>query len=419
MHYFNSTDLGKIHQLLPDDQLAGLFPTKKPQGAKPWLSNAGKIRLMLLKHYSGLSDEKLVERLNTDWAYQVFCHLTLLPGELIKDRSLVTRVRKEVSALGWSCLQNLFQNHWKPLLSSQELKTLLMDASCYESWIRYPTDVKLIWESCQWIHRGIVGLCSTLSLRQPRNKFLAQQKKYMTYARRRKKTYHQTQRLRRSLLYLLEKLVGQLQDIFDAHQINWMGKAFYQRLKTIKTVIVQQKYLLNRPSSSLPKRIVSLAKPYIRPIVRGKENKPTEFGAKAHITLTAGLAWIEHLSFDAFHEGIRLKKAVIKHEHIFGQCKMLGADNIYPTNENRRFITQRKIQTCFAKKGPKPLSLQEKQVQGIIYKARASQMEGIFGNQKNHYLLTKVKARSQPAEEIWIFFGILTANAVKLAKLAA
>ena len=374
---------------------------------------------MLLKHYSGLSDEKLVERLNTDWAYQSFCHLTLLPGEVIKDRSLVTRVRKEVSALGWSRLQNLFKSHWKPLLSPQERQTLLMDATCYESWVRYPTDVKLLWESCQWIHQGIIGLCSMLSLRRPRNKFLAQQKKYMNYARRRKKTYHQTQRLRRSLLYLLEKLVGQLQDIFDVHQIKWMGKTFYQRLKTIKTVIVQQKYLLNRPSSSLPKRIVSLAKPYIRPIVRGKENKPTEFGAKAHITLTAGLAWIEHLSFDAFHEGIRLKKAVIKHEHIFGQCKMLGADNIYPTNENRRFITQRKIQTCFAKKGPKPLSSQEKQVKTIIYKARASQMEGIFGNQKNHYLLTKVKARSQPAEEIWIFFGILTANAVKLAKLAA
>ncbi len=279
--------------------------------------------------------------------------------------------------------------------------------------------IKLIWESCQWIHQSIIGLCSILSLRRPRNKFLAQQKKYMSYARRRKKTYQQTQRLRRSLLYLLEKLVGQLQDLFDAHQINWMGKTFYQRLKTIKTIIVQQKYLLNKPSSTLAKRIVSLAKPYVRPIVRGKETKPTEFGAKAHITLTAGLAWIEHLSFEAFHEGIRLKKAVIKHEHIFGHCKMLGADNIYPTNENRRFITQRKIQTCFAKKGPKPLSLQEKQVQGIIYKARASQMEGVFGNQKNHYLLTKVKARSQPAEEIWIFFGILTANAVKLAKQAA
>ncbi len=129
MHYFNSTELGKIHPLLPDDQFAGLFPTKKPQGAKPWLTSAGKIRLMLLKHYSGLSDEKLVERLNTDWVYQVFCHLELLPGEIIKDQSLVTRVGKEVSALGWSRLQNLFQSHWKPLLSPQELKTLLMDAS--------------------------------------------------------------------------------------------------------------------------------------------------------------------------------------------------------------------------------------------------------------------------------------------------
>jgi len=38
-------------------------------------------------------------------------------------------------------------------------------------------------------------------------------------------------------------------------------------------------------------------------------------------------------------------------------------------------------------------------------------LEGSFGNEKNHYLLNKIKARTQPTEVAWIFFGMLAANA--------
>ena len=44
-------------------------------------------------------------------------------------------------------------------------------------------------------------------------------------------------------------------------------------------------------------------------------------------------------------------------------------------------------------------------------------MEGGFGNHKNHYLLGKIKARTQPTEITWILFGVLAANAVKVAAL--
>ena len=49
-------------------------------------------------------------------------------------------------------------------------------------------------------------------------------------------------------------------------------------------------------------------------------------------------------------------------------------------------------------------------------RARATVMEGSFGNEKNHYGLQKIKARTEQTETTWIFFGIMTANAVKIAK---
>ncbi|MEM0940591.1 MAG: hypothetical protein AAGI25_12500, partial [Bacteroidota bacterium] len=51
-----------------------------------------------------------------------------------------------------------------------------------------------------------------------------------------------------------------------------------------------------------------------------------------------------------------------------------------------------------------------------IGKTRSTRLEGSFGHEKNHYGLRKVKALSQSTENVWVFFGIMTANAVWLSK---
>jgi hypothetical protein len=58
-------------------------------------------------------------------------------------------------------------------------------------------------------------------------------------------------------------------------------------------------------------RIVSISQPYVGPIVRGKVNKAVEFGSKLSVSLTgSGLARVDHLRWDAFHEGLDLKSQV-------------------------------------------------------------------------------------------------------------
>ena len=49
----------------------------------------------------------------------------------------------------------------------------------------------------------------------------------------------------------------------------------------------------------------------------------------------------------------------------------------------------------------------------------ATRLEGSFGTQKLHYSLLKVRARTQATELLWIYFGIHTANAVKMIKKIA
>lgn len=181
----------------------------------------------------------------------------------------------------------------------------------------------------------------------------------------------------------------------------------------------------------MPGRIVSLHKPYIRPIVRGKENSRTEFGAKVNTWQAGGLNFIEHFSFEAFHEGVRLKEAIAFHRKHFGQLDRLAADAIYATNSNRSYCSEEGISTSFKPKGRRTsdaqLRKEEDQQRSELGKARSTELEGSYGNDKNHYGLRKIKARNEHTEitltifhisglKTWIFFGMMTANAMQVAR---
>ena len=108
----------------------------------------------------------------------------------------------------------------------------------------------------------------------------------------------------------------------------------------------QQKNHFNSGDSreSIPNRIVSVSKPSIRPIVRGKETKTVEFGAKCNNILIDGISFIEKLSFNAFNEGTRLKHCVSLAEKLTGvSVKKIGGDQGYSGNDNRTFCKENGI----------------------------------------------------------------------------
>ena len=82
-------------------------------------------------------------------------------------------------------------------------------------------------------------------------------------------------------------------------------------------------------------------------------------------------------------------------------------------NANRKFCTKYGISTSFVRKGraakDEPL---RKVLRSELSKERATRLEGSFGTQKQHYSLSRIKARNRKTEILWIFFGIHTANAI-------
>lgn len=172
---------------------------------------------------------------------------------------------------------------------------------------------------------------------------------------------------------------------------------------------------------SIPNRIVSVNKPYVRPIVRGKEIKKVEFGAKCNNILIDGMSFIEKLSFNAFNEGTRLVHCVKLAEKLFGEkITKIGGDCSYSGNDNRTFCSDENIVTSFVQKGKKrEASASVSLVRKELARVRATAMEGSFGTQKEHYGLKRINGRIKKTEILIIFFGIHTANAVQLARRIA
>jgi hypothetical protein len=412
---FYQTDLGKIYLAIPWEELVQILGLKQEsKGPASIFSPRGKVALMFLKHYCACSDRKLIEQFNGNIYYQIFCDTLLSPGDHLTNYKIVSQIRCELSELmNIDDLEKVLMQKWRPYMTN--LNSVTCDATCYESNIRYPTDVKLLWESTEWVYNQIQLISKRLKLRMPRTKYRKWSRRNVSYSKMRKKTRKKRRSLTRGLLRLLTKLEKELTHLEQIIPSLKTTAEYKKRRLAIQTLLSQQRdkfYEGIRPKGA----IVSIDKPYVRPIVRGKEVKPVEFGAKVHKLQIDGISFIEHLSFDAFNESTRMSQTIYKAQSLsHTEVKILGADAIYATNANRKLLTKKEIRTDFKIKGrPGRHHEHKSQIAKMITKERASRLEGSFGTDKEYFLLKKIKARTEKTERLWIFFGIHTSNALNI-----
>ena len=162
--------------------------------------------------------------------------------------------------------------------------------------------------------------------------------------------------------------------------------------------------------------------PHVRPIVRGKLNKAVEFGAKLGVSLGGdGIACVDHLSWDAYHEGHDLPGQVEAYRKRHGYyLEKLLADPIYGTRDNRKYLKKKGIRFAGKPLGrPPKMSSAENTInrrqRQQDYRERIP-VEGKFGQGKNGYGLDYIRARSAKTSEAWIRSIFLVMNLLVLIK---
>jgi transposase, IS5 family len=159
-------------------------------------------------------------------------------------------------------------------------------------------------------------------------------------------------------------------------------------------------------------RIVSLAQPHLRPIVRGKAGTPVEFGAKIAISCVDGYVFLDHLDWNNFNESTDLPEQIEPFKHRFGHYPAsVHADRIYRTRANLQYCQERGIRLSGKPLGrPKQSEQAQLRKQAQADAAIRNQVEGKFGVGKRRFSLARVMAKLAPTAETAIAVTFLVMN---------
>ena len=329
---------------------ASMFPGIKGCVAKPCRMVIGSF---IIQQRMGFSDRDLVKQIQENPYYQYFIGLEsfqhtppFVPTLLVewRKRINVSFVIKANDAL-CDAMPKERRNKKSFGLSSRGtlVATQVCDATVAPQNIRFPQDTSLLNEARIKLEKMIDRFCSQYGLKKPRMYRKVAHKEYLAFAKSKKPSIDRIRlTIRQQLGYVSRDLKYVDSFIQGGYELE---RKFLDDLETIRKVYEQQKYMLENNTHKVADRIVSISQPYVRPVVRGKVSKPTEFGAKLHLSVDEyGFARIEYLSFDAYNEGPMLIQALEAYKYHHG-CypERVLVDQIYRTRPNIAFCQKNGI----------------------------------------------------------------------------
>lgn len=292
--------------------------------------------------------------------------------------------------------------------------TLIMDATCAPQDIRYPQDLSLLNECREKLEGLIDELCEQREeIEKPRTYRKNARRDYLHVARKRKKSAKEIHRGIGKQLRYIRRDLGHIDTLLP------LGCTLTPRqtelLQVLKMLFEQQLFMFENCCHTVENRIVSIAQPWLRPIVRGKAKAPTEFGAKLDISVADGFVRLEHQSFDAYNEAETLQEVVERyHERTGHYPERVLADKIYRNRSNLVFCKKHHIRLSGPALGrPSKNPSADKKSQHVDECDRI-EVERAFSHAKGKFGLGLIRARLHGTTRSAIALSIVALNLARI-----
>ena len=461
----------KLSDCIPWDELAESYhKTLCSMSGRPAKDARIVIGAVIIKHKLSVSDEETVEQIRENPYLQYFiglkgfrCKAPFAPSLLVDVRkrmgqrvfdefheAIIETVehkrRKEPvkvddgdnDASGYSDAESgdstLSAHADKPIAkdSPENHGKLILDATVAEQAIRFPTDLGLLNEAREISERIIDELYAKSNQSQkkkPRTYREIARKAYLSLAKLKRPSNKKRRTGIKQQLQFLRRNLGHIEELLTEYPHgapiplpNWLLSRYWVLLH-----LYHQQYEMHKTNTRrCDDRIVSISQPYIRPIIRGKQGKTAEFGAKISVSLTSkGLAHVDKLHWNAQHEGHDLQEQVEAYKKRYG-CypEAVIADMIYGSRANRSFLEQNNIRFSGKPLGRPPKITPENKDEMKRLKVQRRQeyreripIEGKFGQGKYGYRLNNIRARRADTSVAWINSIFLVMNLLVLARV--
>ena len=414
-----------------EKRYAKLFTNRKGNVAKPLRLALGAC---IIQAEYGYSDEETALQIQENPYLQYFCGYPGYDDERLPfDASLMVYFRKRLTPevlgeINEMILRDAKERQEKeaeqdrnddddsaPPSGGGNSGTLIVDATCAPSNIRFPQDVSLLDEARENAEQIIDTLQEQSKEKKPRTYRNKAHKDSLKYMRSRKHTEKKTREaIRKQLQYLRRDLV-----IIDSMlQSNLqLPPKWRTRMATLPKIYEQQRYMYDNHTHSVPDRIVSVSQPFIRPIVRGKAGKPVEFGAKLDISVSDGWTRLECWSFDAYNEATRLTETIERYKAREGHWpERVLADKIYRNRENLSYCKAHGIRLSGPALGRPKKDEQSDRQKTYLDQNERIEVERQFSLAKRRCNLGKVKTKLEETIGFTLAMSIVVLNLRKIQR---
>lgn len=282
-----------------------------------------------------------------------------------------------------------------------------IDATCTDAEVKYPTDINILEDASREIDRLVQKTSSKAGVTKPKNCRTEARLCYVRYTKKKHKGKKLIRDTKKQLLHLLSKdiqgfisFIGKLK----TDVLSCLNRRDLSNLSAIRKAYEQQKYMYDNDVCSCLDRIISIFQSHVRPIVRGKAGRKTEYGAKIGVSVVNGFTYIDHLSWDAYNEGADLMPQISIYKERFGYYpKEVQADKIYLNKENRKLLKELGIEChCPPLGRPKKEPDPEEEKQRLKASGERNAVEATFGTAKRVYRANNIRAKLKETAPTWI-----------------
>jgi hypothetical protein len=291
--------------------------------------------------------------------------------------------------------------------------TMIVDATCAPVNIKYPTDTDILNKAREDTESMISLLHNPSEGHRPRTYARTARKEYVNFSRKRHKTSKEIRRMIFRQLACLKRNTGFINSLLASGKS--LPDKWISRFETVCGVYGQQKQMYESKSHTVPERIVSLSRPWIRPIVRGKTNAPVEFGVKLDVSVVDGFTRLEHCDFSAYNESGQLIGEIGRYKERTGfYPQRVPADKIYRNRENLKYCKEHGIRLSGPALGRRPKDFVPDREQEYRDICGRTEVERVFSLAKRRYGLGVISARLQETMMSSVALSVMLLNLNKV-----
>jgi hypothetical protein len=302
---------------------------------------------------------------------------------------------------------------------------LIIDATCAPEDMRHPTDIGLLNDAREHSERVIDFLwaASDKDGRKPLTYRRKARRQFLKAIRCRKPSGRHLRKGIRQQLGFLKRNLRTIGRMSGDVSLSVLSNQDYRKLLVTSEVYRQQGELFlmfGTEHRRIDDRIVSLSKPHVRPIVRGKASADVEFGAKLSVSVIDGKSYLDRLSWDAYNEGGDLQAQAEAFKKRTGAYpESIHADKAYRNRANLRWCRENNIRLSgpalgrpLIEEGDQAVRRKQQRLDEII----RIEVEGRFGTAKRRYSLDKIMTKLRETSETTIAMIFFVMNLDKILR---